>query len=145
MSENEGSPLALRILVAEDNLQNQRVMQLILAAAGQTADYALDGAQARDMHLAQGYDLILMDIAMPVLDGVQATAEIRSFEAQGFLRRTVIVAVTANAMPDQLASYLEAGMDHVLPKPIRPQQVLEVLHLAAALTKPAAETFRMRQ
>lgn len=125
--EKAAAPKAFRILVAEDNLQNQRVMKLILGAAGHTADYALDGAQARDMHLQNPYDLILMDVAMPVLDGVCATEQIRALESLGHIGRVEIIAVTANAIPHQAKEYLAAGMDQVLTKPIRPVTILEVI------------------
>ena len=125
--EQAAAPRAFRILVAEDNLQNQRVMKLILQAAGHTADYALDGAQARDMHLQNPYDLILMDISMPVLDGVSATEQIRAIESLGHIGRAEIVAVTANALPHQAEEYLAAGMDQIVTKPIHPADILQVI------------------
>jgi PAS domain S-box-containing protein len=135
VEEEAARPKAFRILVAEDNLQNQRVMKLILGAAGFTADYALNGAQARDMHLESPYDLILMDISMPVLDGVNATEQIRAVESLGHIGRAMIVAVTANAMPQQAEEYLAAGMDQVVTKPIRPVTILEVIARAGATVR----------
>jgi PAS domain S-box-containing protein len=128
--EKAAAPRAFRILVAEDNLQNQRVIKLILQEAGRTADYALDGLQARDMHLQNPYDLILMDVSMPVLDGICATEQIRAIESLGHIGRAEIVAVTANALPHQAAEYLAAGMDQVVTKPIRSADILEVIERA---------------
>jgi CheY-like chemotaxis protein len=79
------------------------------------------------MHLQNPYDLILMDISMPVLDGICATEQIRAIESLGHIGRAEIVAVTANAMPDQAEEYLAAGMDQVMTKPIRPVDILEVI------------------
>lgn len=117
----------LRILVAEDNATNRRVMQIMLDAFGYAADFAVDGAEAISRHAKTPYDLILMDVAMPVLDGVAATQRIRSLEETDGHPRVRILGVTANAMSHQIAAYRAAGMDDVVSKPLRPDVLLAAI------------------
>jgi CheY-like chemotaxis protein len=79
---------------------------------------------------AEPWDLILMDIQMPVMDGVAATREIRAIERREGLARTPIVALTANVLPVQQASYGEAGMDQVVPKPIEAEVLFGAIEQA---------------
>jgi signal transduction histidine kinase/CheY-like chemotaxis protein len=109
----------LRILVAEDNTINQRVLRGFLAVAGQEdLDMVSDGAQAIDAWERQEWDLIFMDVNMPIVDGVAATRQIRAKERQTNRRRTRIIALSANVMSHQIDEYLAAGMDGHLAKPI---------------------------
>jgi signal transduction histidine kinase/ActR/RegA family two-component response regulator len=108
----------LRVLVAEDNETNRQVLKTLLAQAGVTPTFAVDGAEAVAHWERQAWDVILMDIQMPGMDGVAATRAIRQREAETGRPRTPIVAVTANAMTHQLADYAAAGMDEVVAKPI---------------------------
>ncbi|RAK56791.1 ATP-binding protein [Phenylobacterium deserti] len=117
----------LRVLVAEDNETNQRVVRTVLNALGIDPVVVADGRAAVEAWSRERFDLILMDIQMPVHDGVAATRDIRQLEAEKGLPPTRIVALTANAMPHQTAQYAAAGMDSVVPKPIMIDQ------LAAAL------------
>jgi CheY-like chemotaxis protein len=105
-----------RVLVAEDHPVNQELIRLILQAAGIEVHIVGDGAQAVQAVQTRAFDLILMDIQMPVMGGPEATQRIRALEADG--RRLPIVAMTANIMPEQVAAYLAAGMDAHLGKPI---------------------------
>ncbi|MBS0360623.1 MAG: response regulator [Proteobacteria bacterium] len=108
----------LRVLAAEDNETNQLVLNTLLAQIGITPTVVENGRQALDAWEAQVWDIILMDIQMPILDCVAATREIRQREAETGRPRTPIVAVTANAMTHQVAEYLAVGMDGMAPKPI---------------------------
>jgi len=116
----------LRVLVAEDNETNQRVVRTVLNALGVDPMVVPDGRAAVEAWGRGEWDLVLMDIQMPVRDGVAATRDIRRLEAERGLPPTRIVALTANAMPAQVSEYQEAGMNGVVPKPI----MIEQLHAA---------------
>jgi signal transduction histidine kinase/ActR/RegA family two-component response regulator len=114
----KGAEAEIRVLAAEDNPTNQLVLKTLLAQAGITPTVVENGREAVEAWEAQDWDLILMDIQMPVMDGVQATRAIRERELAGRRDRTPIIAVTANAMTHQLAEYEAAGVDRLVPKPI---------------------------
>ena len=114
-AEARPDPL-LRILVAEDVAVNQRLIVIMLRRLGLTADVVSDGLQAVEAIRMRAYDLVLMDIQMPVLDGLAATRQIHAEWPAG--QRPRIVALTANAMPDDRVLCLEAGMDGFLSKPM---------------------------
>ena len=107
----------LRILLAEDTPANQKVVKAILARRGHRIDVASDGREAIDRHLRDDYDLILMDVQMPGIDGLQATAAIRASRDPA-KAGIPIVAMTAHAMRGDRERCLEAGMDGYLSKPI---------------------------
>jgi CheY-like chemotaxis protein/HPt (histidine-containing phosphotransfer) domain-containing protein len=123
---------ARRILVAEDNAVNQKVAVLLLAKLGCHADVAGDGVEAVRMFEAFPFDLVLMDVRMPEMNGFEATGAIRALEGDG--RHTPIIAMTAGAMEGDRDACLAAGMDDYVTKPVR----LDVL--AEALTKWLAPT-----
>jgi PAS domain S-box-containing protein len=125
-----GSATRLRVLVAEDHSTNQRVMLRLLHHLGCEADLAADGQQAVAAVRQRPYDVVLMDIQMPELDGVQAAREIVRQRGTDGLPR--IIAMTANAMPGDREAYLDAGMDGYLAKPI------ELADLAEALAQTTA-------
>ncbi|MBJ7413705.1 MAG: response regulator, partial [Phenylobacterium sp.] len=107
-----------RILAAEDNATNRLLLSAMLAPLGAELIFAEDGRQALDA-LAEGrFDVVLMDVQMPVMNGVDAARAIRALEAERGLRRTPILAVSANVMPGQVQDYMAAGMDGVVAKPI---------------------------
>ncbi|ALN88578.1 sensory box protein [Lysobacter capsici] len=114
----------IRVLVAEDNEFNQEVARGLLSDAGLIVDVAGDGAEALRMARSCHYDLILMDMQMPVMDGITATREIRRLMSQ---RTTPIVAMTANAMQEDRELCFRAGMNDFVTKPIAPDQLLVVL------------------
>ena len=107
-----------RVLVAEDNAVNQRLVKRMLEKMGYRVDIALDGYQAVMFAMASRYDIIIMDCSMPEMDGYQATAEIRRLHKEGALRRIPVIALTANALPEDRERCLAAGMDDYLSKPI---------------------------
>ncbi len=117
-----GQPLL--VLVAEDNPTNQMLMRELLTKAGIRADLVADGREAVAAMRERPYDLILMDVMMPELDGVAATRQIRALP--GAAGRVPIVAVTANASDDDHAAFENAGMDMVITKPIRYRQLAEL-------------------
>jgi signal transduction histidine kinase/ActR/RegA family two-component response regulator len=126
----------LSILVAEDNPTNQLVLRSLLAGAGVDLEVVEDGSLALEAWRRRTFDLILMDINMPVMDGVSATRAIRAEERAGGRVRTPIIALTANAMDHQGRDYLAAGLDAHVSKPID----LTVLFAAIADALAAAPT-----
>ena len=113
-----------RILLAEDNEINQQIACELLQGAGFTVDLAENGLIALQMAQRNTYDLVLMDMQMPVMDGLHATAAIRRISR---LRALPIVAMTANAMEKDRRSCLEAGMNDFLTKPIDPDELWRML------------------
>ena len=118
-----GSLQPLSVLVAEDNLVNQRLAARLLEKRGHQVEVAANGREAIEKYSAGRFDLILMDVQMPEMDGLEATRRIRELEA-GCGRRTPILALTAFAMKGDESDCLAAGMDAFLIKPIDPKQLL---------------------
>ena len=116
-----------RILVAEDNAVNQLLIQRLLAKLGYRADVVADGREAVTAITSVGYDLVLMDVQMPEMDGLEATQAIRASEAAAGRRRIPIIALTADAMQGDEARCLGAGMDAYLSKPVSQAQLLTAL------------------
>jgi PAS domain S-box-containing protein len=125
----------LRVLLAEDHPTNRRVIELILGAAGVSLTCVEDGAQALDAWRGGGFDLVLMDMQMPVMDGLTATRAIREEERRLGLARTPIHALTANAMAEHAKASAAAGVDGHITKPISAEALLRaVAETASALT-----------
>lgn len=117
--QDQSSPTSTgRILVAEDNEMNRRVLSALLVNTGLDIDFVVNGAQAVKVYQERGYDLILMDVSMPIMTGIEATIAIRALENSRALPRTPIIALTANAMPEQIEACFAAGMDIHVAKPI---------------------------
>ncbi len=116
-----------RILIVEDNLVNQKLTCAMLAAQGFHFDIVDNGAKAVDQVQQDPYGLVLMDIQMPVMDGIEATKRIRALGEP--LANIPIVAVTANAMHGDKETYMAAGMDDFVPKPVDPRQLIGVVEL----------------
>jgi CheY-like chemotaxis protein len=114
-----------RILVVEDNVVNQQVTRRFLERLGCEVEIAVNGERAIASCANSTHDLILMDVQMPVMDGLTATREIRKQAAPG--QRTPIIALTASAMTDELERCLAAGMDGLLTKPLEPTRLRETL------------------
>ncbi len=127
----------LKILVAEDNAVNQKVALSLLAKLGYRADVVADGNEAVDAVLRIAYDLVLMDVQMPDLDGEQATLRIRKELPEA--RQPWIVAMTANVMKGDRERYLLNGMNGYIPKPIRAEYLTEVLRTVPPLAARVAQ------
>jgi len=125
----------LRILAAEDNAVNQLVLKTLLAQIGAEPVIVADGAEAVEAWEAAPFDLILMDVQMPRMDGPAATRAIRAREAETGRARTPIVALTANAMAHQVADYLAAGMDGHVAKPIDAAELYRMVAAAAEMAE----------
>ncbi len=117
----------LRILVAEDNVVNQKLVLRLLERMGYTADVAVNGREAVEAIGREPYDLVLMDVQMPEMDGLRATREIRARLEDG---RPRIVAMTANATDDDRHRCLDAGMDGYVTKPLRVSALVSALREA---------------
>jgi signal transduction histidine kinase/ligand-binding sensor domain-containing protein/CheY-like chemotaxis protein len=124
----------LRVLVAEDNPVNQKLAVRLLQNAGHTVVCARDGQEAVETITKERFDIVLMDVQMPRMDGFEATGEIRKLEAALRLH-TPIVALTANAMKGDRERCLEAGMDGYVSKPLRPDELLALMSELAGGTK----------
>ncbi len=132
----------LRILLAEDNPVNQRLAVTLPEQRGHTVVVANDGREALDILDRESFDLILMDVQMPRMDGSQATAAIRVKENDSG-RRVPIFALTAHAMKGDRERCLASGMDGYIPKPIRPEQFLALVEgRNAATDRPEPERGR---
>jgi two-component system sensor histidine kinase/response regulator len=116
-----------RILLAEDNLVNQKVALKALEKLGFAADVANDGAQALQATREKRYDLILMDVQMPVMDGMEATRQIRDPNSGSLNPEVTIIALTAHAMAGDRERCLENGMDDYLAKPIKAAELHETI------------------
>jgi CheY-like chemotaxis protein len=122
----------LRVLLVEDNLINQKVASRLLEMHGHAVVIAGNGREALDVLDEADFDLVLMDVQMPEMDGLTATAAIRKREQQSG-RHLPIVALTANAMSGDRERCLEAGMDGYVAKPVEPHVLLREMAEALAL------------
>jgi signal transduction histidine kinase/CheY-like chemotaxis protein len=129
-------PERLRVLAAEDNPINQLVLKTLLEQVGITVQFVGDGEAAVASWRGGRWDLVLMDIQMPVMDGLAATRAIRVLEAAEGRARTPILAVTANGVAEQASEYMEAGMDGLVPKPIQLKQLLAAIEAAVGDEAP---------
>ncbi len=130
ISEEKNPPISvrpLRILVAEDNLVNQRLIIKILQKAGHHPTLACDGNEAIEFFRLNDFDIILMDIQMPGKDGIEATAEIRAYEARTKCQKCPIIALTANALDGDREYYLKLGMDGYVSKPISSMELFNTI------------------
>jgi two-component system sensor histidine kinase/response regulator len=137
----------LRVLLVEDNLVNQRLAVRLLEKRGHRVAVVATGLEALLALEKEGFDLVLMDVQMPVMDGLEATAAIREKEKTTG-RRQAVVALTAHAMKGDREKCLAAGMDGYLTKPIRPQeldQLLEIYVKRRLETSSVAETVAPRK
>ena len=116
------------ILVAEDNTNNQLLMKLILEELGLSVTVVQNGKEAVDKYKENNYDLVLMDINMPIMDGITALKHIREYELQTH-KYTPIVALTANSLKGDKEEYINSGMDYYLSKPIQNDELVNILEL----------------
>ncbi|MCP4603045.1 MAG: response regulator, partial [Proteobacteria bacterium] len=118
---------AVRILVAEDNIVNQKVALSILEKLGLSADAVADGAEVVKALETIPYDLVLMDVQMPEMDGLEATTIIRGHQSKVLNHDIPIIAMTAHAMPGDRENCIESGMDDYIAKPVSPSALAEML------------------
>ncbi|WP_246152551.1 PAS domain-containing hybrid sensor histidine kinase/response regulator [Sphingomonas montanisoli] len=123
--EGDAEAQPLRILLAEDNPINRRLMKALLIRHGHDVVAVEDGRKALSAMTTQRFDLVLMDMQMPELDGLGATRAIRALDPPA--SETTIVAISADAMPERRRLYFEAGVDSFLPKPIVSRQLIEMI------------------
>ncbi len=116
-----------RILLAEDNKINQTYFEFVMLDIGHSFEIAFDGLQVVDAYKREQPDLVLMDISMPNLGGVEATQAIREFEAENGLPKVPIVALTAHALRGDKESLLEQGLDDYVAKPVSPEKLKSVI------------------
>jgi len=115
----------LKILVVDDDTLNQRMMQLLLTREGHQVDLVSNGLEAFEAIKIKKYDVVFMDLQMPVMDGVEASSRIRQWENGG--QHTFIVALTASYLPEQGHMLFEAGIDNYIAKPFEIEQVQRLL------------------
>jgi CheY-like chemotaxis protein len=113
----------LRILIAEDNVTNQKLALKILGKLGYTPDVAHHGKEVLEIVSNKNYDVILMDVQMPIMDGLEASRMIRMC----LTVQPVIIAMTANTLQGDREACLQAGMDDYLSKPINLEELVDVL------------------
>jgi CheY-like chemotaxis protein len=123
LSDEFAAHYPLKILIAEDDMMNQQLALMILKRLGYSADVAPDGKEVLEVVSEKKYDLILMDVQMPLMDGLEATRMLRlCLNAQ-----PVIIAMTANAMEGDREACLAAGMDDYISKPVNLDQLMQKL------------------
>ena len=132
------APSGLHILLAEDNVVNRALATVILQKCGHSLVHAVNGREALKAHAREAFDLVIMDVQMPEMDGLEATHRIREAE-EVTGHHTPIVAMTARAMPGDRERCLAAGMDHYLSKPLNKAELLEILKRIAELRNGAGE------
>ena len=115
----------LKILVVDDDVLARRLMQLLLRSEGHQVDVASNGLEAFDAVKFQRYDIVFMDLHMPVMDGIEASQRIREWENGG--RHTFIVALTASYLPEEGHRLFEAGIDNYIPKPFELKHIERML------------------
>jgi CheY-like chemotaxis protein len=121
--ENKHGPLELRILVAEDNVLNQKLVWKVLEDFGCNVSLAENGRKALELLRKEKYNLILMDLHMPEMDGLEACKRIR----QELQLKTPIIAMTAHSVTDEHQKAFDAGMNDVITKPFRPSELYDIL------------------
>ncbi|MBA1421479.1 MAG: nitrate- and nitrite sensing domain-containing protein [Epsilonproteobacteria bacterium] len=129
------------VLITEDNIINQKLIKRILEEHGITVDIANNGLESFEKRRSGNYDLLFMDIQMPVMDGIEATHEILDYEEDEELAHVPIVALTANALKGDRERFLAEGMDEYITKPIETTELLYILNkFLGHKTGPAKET-----
>lgn len=132
-SFSENYPLS--ILIAEDNVINQKLIERILHKLGYKADTVSDGIRVFDMLVKKKYNVILMDVRMPEMDGFETTQLIRKMA----IDQPYIIAMTANAMSSDKEECLNNGMNNYLAKPMRLDEIVKMLKVAASYVREKLE------
>ncbi len=124
-NRTQHAPVSLKgrkILICEDNVINSEILKEMLESEGVACEQAFNGSEGVEKAKGRNYDIIMMDIRMPVMDGYQATREIREFDVD-----TPIVALSANVFADEIQNAFESGMDEFLEKPVVMSKMFSVL------------------
>lgn len=128
MPVSDSSFVKLNILIAEDNVINQKVAMINIRQLGHNVELAVNGKMAVEMFKSGNYDAILMDIQMPVLDGLGATTEIRKLEEENRVKNPIkIIAVTANALKEDRDKCYDVGMNDFIAKPFKADDLIKAL------------------
>jgi CheY-like chemotaxis protein len=122
-ADKETSPL--KILVADDDVLNRRLMKVLLTHEGYQVDVAANGLEAFDAIKFKKFDIVFMDLRMPVMDGMEASRRIREWESGG--QHTFIVALTASYLPEEGQQLFEAGIDNYISKPFQMEHIKRLL------------------
>ena len=118
----------LRVLLIEDNFLNQRLLNINLSKLNCIVTVANNGFEGVEIFKTQNFDVILMDLMMPVMDGFEASKEIRKIEKGDISRSyTPIIAFTANTLNNDFEMYLENGMDYLMEKPFNTYKFIEII------------------
>jgi CheY-like chemotaxis protein len=129
-SPSDADPEAVRVLLADDNPTNRKVIELMLGAVDVDVVSVENGAEAVSAWRRGGFDVILMDLRMPVMDGIEAIRTIRADEDARALPRSPIIVLSANTAADDKAASAEAGADDHLGKPVRAEELIEAISAA---------------
>ena len=124
-----GTKFKANVLVAEDNEINQKLIKRTLEDVGLNVRLAMNGLQAYEARKSAHFDMIFMDIAMPVMDGIEATHKILEYEGQNNLPHIPIVAVTANALKGDRERFMKEGLDEYVTKPIKKDSIISILNI----------------
>ena len=130
LSENFASDYPFSMLVAEDNLMNQKLIMRVLSKLGYQPHLANDGLEVLEMMSQNSYDLVIMDVQMPNMDGIEATLSIRKL----YGKSPLILAMTANALSEDKENYFKAGMDDYISKPFNLELLVDILKKLSAKT-----------
>jgi CheY-like chemotaxis protein len=132
LNEDFAASYPLSILIAEDNLVNQKIALRVLSKLGYEPEIANNGQETVEMFKVKLHDVILMDMQMPVMDGIEATKMIRSCQ---LVKQPQIIAMTANAMAEDRERCLEEGMNDYISKPVKLEELIDILKNASLLVK----------
>ncbi len=119
----------INVLIAEDNAINQKLIEKTLLDLGLNVDISNNGEEAFELFKKKKYDIIFMDISMPVMDGIEATHEILAYEKENDLIHTPVVALTANALPGDREAFLSEGLDEYISKPLKKEDIVKILKM----------------
>ena len=120
-------PKDATVLVVEDNIVNLKTISMVLEKLRITVSIAVNGIEALATMQQDSFDIVFMDIEMPVMDGIETTSKIRSGTIEGINTNTTIIALTAYAMEGDSQKFIDAGMDYYLSKPINTQSLRSIL------------------
>ena len=127
--ENEEKSIQIDVLIAEDNVINQKLIEKTLTSLGLNVEISNNGEEALEKFKKKKYDIVFMDISMPVMDGIEATHEILAYEKENGLEHTPVIALTANALPGDREAFLSEGLDEYISKPLKKEDIVKVLKI----------------